>query len=82
MNERSDGGMEANDHHMTKAGGKKGSAKVKIGNRCFVGEYAAPKVRWVEGATCPLCGGEQLMDAQGMALCVSCNKFVKPNKTR
>ena len=82
MNERSDGDVEEHDHCITKAEGKKRSTKVKIGNRCFVGEYAVPQVRWVEGATCPVCGGERLMDAQGMALCVSCNKFVKPKKTR
>jgi len=80
MSERSDGNVAGRDHCMTKAGGKERSAKVKIGKRCFVSEHAAPQVRWVEDSTCPICGGEQLMDAQGMALCVSCNKFVKPKK--
>jgi hypothetical protein len=80
MNERSDGDMEANDHNIKKAGDKKRSSKVKIGRRCFVSEHATPQVRWVEGATCPICGSGQLMDAKGMALCVSCNKFVRPKK--
>jgi hypothetical protein len=67
---------------MTREVDKGESAKVRIGRRCFVGEHASPQVLWVEDAVCPICGGDQLMDAHGMALCVPCNKFVKPKKTR
>ena len=60
---------------------KKRSSKIKIGEHCFVGEHVVPQVRWVDGAICPECNGNQLMDAKnGLALCVSCNKFVRPKK--
>lgn len=65
---------------MKKAVPSKKSDKVKIGNRCYVIEHAVPQVRWVEDAICPVCGSDQLMDAHGIALCVSCNKFVRPKK--
>jgi len=64
---------------MKKAGGKK-SNKVKIGKKCYIGEHAVPEVKWIEDANCPMCGGDRLMDATWMALCVECNKFVKPKK--
>lgn len=60
---------------------KKGR-KVRIAEGCYIGEYAVPQVKWVEDADCPLCGGDELMEAKGMALCVSCNEFVKPKKRR
>jgi len=82
MNERSDGETKEHDQSPTTIVGKKKDSKVKITRRCFVGEHAVPQVRWVEDATCPVCGGDQLMDANGMALCVQCNKFVKPKKAR
>jgi len=66
---------------MTAKTGKQGSRVRKTG-RFHVGEYACPAVRWVEDAKCPICGSDQLMDALGMALCVPCNKFVKPKKNR
>lgn len=52
----------------------------KLGKRCYVGEHVVPCVRWLEGAICPRCGSTELMDADGMGLCVKCNKFVKPRK--
>jgi len=76
-----DGNIGEHDDWMTKIADKRESAKVRIGKRCFVGEHAAPQVLWVEDAVCPICGCNQLMDAHGMALCVSCNKFVKPKRT-
>jgi len=57
-------------------------SRPKAGRRSYVGEYAEPSVRWVDDANCPICGGENLMDALGMALCVDCNKFVRPKKRR
>jgi len=54
--------------------------KVKIGSRCYIGEHAVPSARWLENVVCPYCGCKDLMDAQGAALCVKCNKFVKPKK--
>ncbi len=62
--------------------GKTKGGKTRISGRCYVGEFAVPAVRWVEDATCPICGGDQLMDAHGMALCVPCNKFVRPKRRR
>jgi hypothetical protein len=53
----------------------------RLGRRCYVGEHVVPSVRWLEGVVCPICGCSDLMDADGMALCVKCNKFVKPKKT-
>jgi len=66
---------------MTVKTGKQGTKPRRTG-RFHVGEFACPEVRWVEDAKCPICGSEQLMDALGMALCVPCNKFVKPKKIR
>ena len=80
-NEETDKKKEERDLCAEKAICKKRSSKVKIGEHCFVGEHAIPQVRWVEGATCPECNSDQLMDANGLALCVSCNKFVRPKKT-
>jgi len=54
--------------------------KKKPGKRRLIGEYAEPSVRWLKGVRCPICGGEDLMDALSMGLCVKCNKFVKPKK--
>jgi hypothetical protein len=82
MSEETDEKKEERDRCAEKAVSKRRSSKVKIGEHCFIGEHAVPQVRWVEGATCPECDGDQLMDAKnGLALCVSCNKFVKPKKT-
>jgi len=61
---------------------KSDKRKARISGRCYVEEFASPRVRWVEGAKCPICGGDQLMDAYGMALCVPCNKFIKPKRKR
>lgn len=58
---------------------KKGRPE-RLGRRCYVGEHVVPSVRWLDGAVCPKCGCNELMDADGMALCVKCNKFVKPKK--
>jgi hypothetical protein len=66
---------------MTAQTTKQGSRARKAG-RFHVGEFACPEVRWVEDAKCPVCGSDQLMDAFGAALCVPCNKFVKPIKNR
>jgi len=54
--------------------------KVRLAKRCFIGEFAAPNVKWVEGAVCPECDSDRLMDAGTLSLCVSCNKFVKAKK--
>jgi hypothetical protein len=61
---------------------KQRSKKMKLGRRSYIGEFAEPSVRWVDGCECPICGCEDLMDAFGMALCVKCNKFVKPKRKR
>ena len=55
---------------------------VKIGNRCYIGEYAVPEARWLENVECPNCGSTNLMDARGLGLCVKCNKFVRPKKSK
>lgn len=52
----------------------------RAGRKFYVGEYAEPTVRWLDGVCCPICGGDDLMDALGMGLCVKCNKFVRPKK--
>jgi len=56
--------------------------KPRRGRKFYIGEYAEPSVRWLEGVDCPICGGEDLMDALGMGLCVKCNKFVRPKKRK
>jgi hypothetical protein len=66
---------------MTVKTGKQESKPRRAG-RFRIGEFARPEVRWIEDAKCPICGSEELMDALGMALCVPCNKFVKPKKNR
>ena len=64
---------------MTSANERKAS-KPRGARRGMINEYAAPEVRWLEGVECPICGCGDLMDALGMGLCVSCNKFVRPKK--
>lgn len=59
---------------------KNETKKIRLGGRCYVVEHAVPTARWIENARCPLCGGNNLMDAVGMALCVDCNKFVRLKK--
>jgi hypothetical protein len=80
MDEESEEEKMLQEQSLEKTASKKASGKVRIGKRCFVGEHAVPEARWIEGAECPVCGGEELMDAMGMALCIRCNKFVKPKK--
>ena len=65
---------------MKKSGRPKSKKPVKIGKRCYIGEHAVPSVKWLVNAKCPRCGGTDLMDAHSMALCIKCNKFVKPRK--
>lgn len=58
------------------------NSKARATRRFHIGEFASPRVKWVEDAECPICGSDQLMDAFGMALCVPCNKFIKPERKR
>ena len=74
-----DAGLLSSMKHPIKSEKKK---PVKIGNRCYIGEHAIPKAKWLENAECPNCGSMDLMDARGMGLCVACNKFVKPKKSK